>query len=87
MTTRISTLDMRHKLGEILVRVALRHDQYIVERKGRPMAALLPVEKAEAMERASRLHLVQLLDRAQDALSEAEGDRLADLAKHKSRRT
>ena len=50
------------------------------------MAALVPVEKAEAMERASRLHLSQLLDRAQDVLPEAEGDRLTDLAKHESRR-
>jgi len=85
MTTRISTLDVRHKLGEILDRVALRHDQYIVERKGKAMAVLLPVEKAEAMERASRLHLAQILDKAENALPEAESDRLADFAKHESR--
>lgn len=44
MTTRVSTLDLRHRLGEISDRVAARHDEYVVERKGRPMAVLIPVE-------------------------------------------
>jgi prevent-host-death family protein len=41
MTEKISTLEIRQKLGDILNRVALRHDQFIIERKGKPLAAVV----------------------------------------------
>ena len=44
MTERISTLEVRQRLGDILNRVALRNDQFIIERKGKPLAAVVPVE-------------------------------------------
>ncbi len=34
MTETVSTLEVRKRLGDILDRVALRHDQFIIERKG-----------------------------------------------------
>ena len=53
----ISTMEVRRSIGDILTRVALRGDEYLVERKGKPLAVLMPVEKAEAIRRAARLRL------------------------------
>jgi len=86
MTEKISTLEMRQRLGDILNRVALRSDQFIIERKGKPMAAMVPVARLEQMERASRLQLLQVLERQPGALSQAEADRIAIEAKHRTRK-
>ncbi len=86
MTQRVSTLDIRQRLGDILNRVALRHDQFIIERKGKALAAVVPVERLEGMQRAARLHLLAVLDRQQRDLSQAQADRLANEAKHRTRK-
>ncbi|MGH7164905.1 MAG: type II toxin-antitoxin system prevent-host-death family antitoxin [Nitrospiraceae bacterium] len=86
MTEKISTLEMRQRLGDILNRVALRSDQFISERKGKPMAAVVPVERLEQMEWAARLQLLQVLERQSGVLSQAEADRIATEAKHRTRK-
>jgi len=86
MTEKISTLEIRQRLGDILNRVALRSDQFIIERKGKPMAAVVPVARLEQMERAARLQLLQVLERQPGALSQAEADRIAIEAKHRTRK-
>ncbi len=86
MTEKLSTLDIRQRLGDILNRVALRHDQFIIERKGKPLAAMVPVERLEQMQRAARLHLLDTLSRRAVEWSQAEADRLADDAKHRTRK-
>ena len=86
MTERISTLQIRQRLGDILNRVALRNDQFIIERKGKPLAAMVPVERLEQMQRAARLHLLSVLKRQPGALSQEEADRIATEAKHRTRR-
>jgi prevent-host-death family protein len=86
MAERVTTLEIREKLGDYLNRVALRHDQFIIERKGKPLAALVPVERLEAMDRASRTWLLEFLEARPDTgLSEKEADRIANEAKHRSR--
>lgn len=86
MTERVSTLQIRQRLGDILNRVALRNDQFIIERKGKPLAAMVPVERLEQMQRAAGLHLLSVLERQPGALSQAEADRIATEAKHRTRR-
>lgn len=86
VTEKLSTLDIRQRLGDILNRVALRHDQFIIERKGKPLAAMVPVERLEQMQRAARLHLLDTLSRRAVEVSQAEADRLADEAKHRTRK-
>jgi hypothetical protein len=34
-------MDVRQRIGDMLNRVALRHDEFIIERKGKPLAALV----------------------------------------------
>ena len=78
MTHEISTLDVRQRLGDLLNRVALRHDEYVIARKGHPVAALVPVEKLEQMRRIARRHALAFLDRQKgEQLSQADAQRLA----------
>jgi prevent-host-death family protein len=85
MAERVSTMEIRERLGEYLNRVSLRHDQFIILRKGKALAALVPVEKLAELERAARQHLLESLRSRKPAPSQAEADRLADEAKHRTR--
>ena len=80
----LTTLDVRKHLGDILNRVAIRHDEYIIERKGKPLAAMVPLSRLEAMRRAARVYLLDVLD-GESLLSENEAMKLANEAKHASR--
>jgi len=43
MTERVSTVDVRQRIGDLLNRVSLRHDEFIIERKGHALAAFEPI--------------------------------------------
>ncbi len=81
----LTTLDVRKNLGDILNRVAIRHDEYVIERKGKPLAAMVPLSKLEAMRRAARVQLLDVLD-GESLLSDREAMALANEAKHASRK-
>jgi len=86
MLKRISTLEVRGSLGDLLNRVALRHDEYIIERKGKPLAAMVPYEKWAQMKEAAKLQLTQAMTAKRPTLSQREADQLADEAKHSTRK-
>ena len=46
MAKRIPALQLRHELGNVLNSVHLLGEEYIVERNGKPLAALVPVDVA-----------------------------------------
>jgi len=50
MAKRISAMDLRKRLGQIMNEVAIRDDEYIIERDGKPMAALIPLWKLKQLE-------------------------------------
>ncbi|MBX3320448.1 MAG: type II toxin-antitoxin system Phd/YefM family antitoxin [Nitrospira sp.] len=87
MIETVSTLEMRQRLGDLLNRVALRHDQFVIERKGKPLAAMVPIERLEQMQEAARVHLLSTLARRTDAISQSQTDQLANEAKHRTRRS
>jgi antitoxin (DNA-binding transcriptional repressor) of toxin-antitoxin stability system len=62
MTEKVSTIDVRQRLGDMLNRVALRHDEFIIERKGQALAALVPVERLEQMRRFARRHALDMME-------------------------
>ena len=82
----ISTMDVRKHVGDILNRVALRGDEYLVERKGKPLAVVMSVEKAESIRRASRLRLGEWLTRPNAAATDTEAMTLANEARRATRR-
>jgi prevent-host-death family protein len=53
---KVSTIDVRQRIGDLLNRVALRHDEFVIERKGKALAALVPVERLDQMRRFARRH-------------------------------
>jgi len=59
---KVSTIDVRQRIGDMLNRIALRHDEFIIERKGKPLAALVPVERLEQMRRFARRHALDFLE-------------------------
>jgi hypothetical protein len=62
MVEKVSIVDVRQRIGDLLDRVALRHDEFI-ERKSNPLAALVSVEGLEQMRRFARRHTVEALKR------------------------
>ena len=52
MVKRVNALNARKKLGQLLEEVYYKGDQFVIERAGRPMAAVVPVWQLEA--RATR---------------------------------
>jgi len=76
VTERVSTMDVRARIGDLLNRVALRHDEFIIERKGEPLAALVPVERLEQMRRFARTHALEFLEQQK----KGPGDQLSDRA-------
>ena len=62
------------------------NDKFIMERRGKPLAAVVPVERLEQMQRAARMHLLQVLERQEGKLSQAQAERIADEAKHRTRK-
>src|SRR5438067_7885168 len=78
VTDRVSTMDVRQRIGDMLNRVALRHDEFIIERKGKPLAALVPVERLEQMRRFARRHALEFMDQQQPgALTDTQVTELA----------
>ena len=64
-------MEVRRRIGDMLNRVALRHDEFIIERRGKPLAALVPVERLEQMRRFAQRH-------ALDVMAQQKGGALTD---------
>ena len=78
MPEKVSTIDVRQRIGDMLNRVSLRHDEFIIERKGKPLAALVPVERLEQMRRFARTQALDFLERQKGSeLTDAQAEDLA----------
>ncbi len=78
MPEKVSTIDVRQRIGDMLNRVSLRHDEFIIERKGKPLAALVPVQRLEQMRRFARTQALDFLERQKGSeLTEAQAQDLA----------
>jgi len=82
----ISTMDMRHNLGDILNRVDLRHDQFVIERKGKPLAALIPIVLWEQIQSSAKTYALEFLRNRPSELSDEEAMKLANKVKKSVRR-
>ncbi|MGB7218681.1 MAG: type II toxin-antitoxin system Phd/YefM family antitoxin [Vicinamibacterales bacterium] len=82
MTEKVSTIDVRQRIGDMLNRIALRHDDFIIERKGKPLAALVPVERLEQMRRFARRHALEFMEQQRPSpLTDKQAGELAVEAK------
>lgn len=65
MKRKVSAVDARRRLGEILESVYYRGDEVVIMRAGKPMAVVIPAERYEALER-TRERVFKLVERAQE---------------------
>ncbi len=82
MPNSVTTMDLRNKLGEVLDRAYYRHEEFVVERKGRPLAAIVPIEQYENW-RTRKEHFRASLERVHERfadLSSEEVEQLVDEA-------
>lgn len=78
MVTKVSTHDVRQRIGDLLNRVALRRDEFVIERKGKALAALVPMERLDQMKDFARTQgLAMMAAQRSAALTERDADALA----------
>jgi antitoxin (DNA-binding transcriptional repressor) of toxin-antitoxin stability system len=78
MADRVSTIDVRQRIGDMLNRVALRRDEFVIERKGKALAALVPIERLEQMRRFARRQAHDFMEEQRASpLTEREASDLA----------
>lgn len=74
MERHLSSQELRAQLGEAIDSVRLRGDHFIIERRGKPVAALVPIEVIDK-ERDQRSALNDLWKKIrQNSVSELEED-------------
>lgn len=84
MVKRVNALKARKNLGQVIEEVYYKGDQYVIERAGRPMAAVVPVwQLKEWQERRSRFFdLLDALGRKGRAVKPAVIEREVAAAVH-----
>lgn len=85
MKKTVKTAHVRQNLGNMLDRVKKSSDEYVIERRGEALAALVPIEKLERLQRAAELELLDRLDGHARKMTQKQVDDLANTAKHRSR--
>jgi prevent-host-death family protein len=81
----VKTADLRQRLGDLLDRVEGQRDQFVIERRGKPLAALVPFAQYEQIQRAAELELIAALERRARSLTRQQAIQLASRAKRSSR--
>jgi len=71
MLKKISAMQARKTLGQIMNEVALKGDDFIVERAGKPLVAIISMEKYEVIQK-ERDAALQALDRIWDKMKDEE---------------
>lgn len=64
MLKTVSAIRVRQNLGLVMNEVALKSDEYIVERAGKPLVAIIPIEKFLSMKK-EREEFFRLYDQIQ----------------------
>lgn len=62
MKRKLSAVEARKKLGEILEGVYYRGDEVVIERAGKVMGVVIPLSRYEALER-SRQRLFEMIEK------------------------
>ena len=72
MTVTVSTIDVRQRIGDLLNRIALRNDEFVIERKGKPVAALVAAGRLEQMRRFAKRQALGVLEEQSGGLLDEE---------------
>jgi len=82
MLKTVSAIKARQNLGQVMNEIYLKDDEYIVERSGKPMVAIIPIEKYLSMtgKRKEFFNLYDSLQRTADTSSPIDDDLAEALA-------
>jgi len=81
-----TTLKIRRRIGSLLDRLALHHDEFVIERKGRPLAALEPIGRFEQMRRFARRRVLDfVVEQSGSSLGQEQATALALEAQRSAR--
>ncbi|MBT9537833.1 MAG: type II toxin-antitoxin system Phd/YefM family antitoxin [Nitrospirae bacterium] len=72
MLKTISAIKVRQNLGQVMNEVALKDDEYIIERAGKPLVAIIPIEQYQGMKK-ERKEFFQMVDEIQKGIKKAAG--------------
>ena len=62
MEKTIAAYEARRKFGQLIEEAYYRHDSFVVERSGRPMAVIVPVDAYERWKRLAKERVFVLLE-------------------------
>ena len=85
MKIKASQTTLRDRLGATLDRV-LHGDEFIVERRGEPLAALVSVTRIGQMRRLARRHALAVMKRQRGSLTASQAAELGHEAQQWARR-
>lgn len=71
MLKTISAIKVRQNLGQVMNEVALKDDAYIVERAGKPLVAIIPIEQYQSMKK-ERDEFFRMVDEIREGMTPAE---------------
>lgn len=66
MSTVVSSMDLRHRIGEILARILYTGERFIIKRRDQPVAALISVQDLQLLEKLEEERDIQILRLAKD---------------------
>jgi prevent-host-death family protein len=61
VTEKVSTVGLRQRIGDMIDRVALQQDEFVIERRGKPLAALVSIQRLEQMRRYAKRRALEFL--------------------------
>ena len=76
----VTALKARQILGTIMNTVSFGNDEYIVERKGIPMVAIIPIKKFKQMEKA-RQRFFRNMSKISESFTGEDPSKLDDILK------
>jgi prevent-host-death family protein len=86
MLKKISAMKVRQSLGQVMNEVSLRGDDYIVERAGKPLVAIIPMEKYQRLQK-DREGALQALNGIWQKMENADSKEVESLVNEAVRKT
>ncbi|MBF0200396.1 MAG: type II toxin-antitoxin system Phd/YefM family antitoxin [Desulfamplus sp.] len=78
MEKTVSAIKARQNLGEIMNEVSLRGDDYVIERSGKPMVAIISMSKYEVLKN-NRNKLKKSVGRFHDLMADSDPEEMEAL--------
>ena len=86
MLKKISAMKARQNLGQLLNEVSIRGDSYIIERAGKPLAALVDMERFQQLQEEQEATL-QALQKVWGKMAGADNQEIGDALEEAVRTT